>query len=246
MLIEACIDDLLSARNAIAGGADRLELCDNLADGGTTPSHGMVSTLLAGTTIPIFPILRVRGGGFRYDPDELRVMATDARHFASLGVPGIVFGALDDRGGIDSNAVRRIRDAAPDAELTFHRAFDACRDPYTALDELHQLGVRRVLTSGQRSRAWEGRDLIAQLVRRAGDRMIVMAGGGISEQDVADLVLATGVREIHIRATMIVRDAPAWESWAQVPLRKALPGDEYARVVTDPQRVAAIRRIVDQ
>ena len=105
--------------------------------------------------------------------------------------------------------------------------------------------MSRILTSGQRARAWDGRDLIAELVRRAGDRITVMAGGGISEQDAADLVQATGVGEIHIRATMIVRDAPGWESWSQVPLRKALPGDEYSRLVTDPQRVAAIRKTVD-
>src|SRR5690606_10245973 len=148
MLIEACIDDPLSARNAIAGGADRLELCDNLGDGGTTPSHGMVSVLLGSSAVPIFPILRVRGGGFRDDAAELRVMAADAAHFAAMGVTGMVFGALTERGTIDHDAVRRIRDAAPDAELTFHRAFDACRDPYGALDELVELGVRRILTSG--------------------------------------------------------------------------------------------------
>ena len=89
--------------------------------------------------------------------------------------------------------------------------------------------------------AWEGRDLIAELVRRAGDRIIIVAGGGSSEQDVADLVAATGVREVHVRATMIVRNAPGWDSWSVVPFRKALPGDEYARLVTDPQRIAAIR-----
>jgi copper homeostasis protein len=244
MLIETCLDDLLSARNAVAGGTDRIELCDNLADGGTTPSHGMVTTLVDGIGVPVFPIIRLRGGGFRYDPDELRVMAQDAAHFASLGVKGMVFGALDDRGNIDRVAVQRIRDAAPDAEITFHRAIDACRDPFAALDELVELGVKRILTAGQRSRAWEGRELIAELVRRAGDRITVIAGGGISEQDAADLVRFTGVREIHIRATMIVRDAPGWESWAQVTLRKALPGDENARVVTDPQRVAAIRAAV--
>jgi copper homeostasis protein len=101
--------------------------------------------------------------------------------------------------------------------------------------------VSRILTSGQRARAWEGRELIAELVRRADGRIVIMAGGGISEGDVAGLVQVTGVREVHVRATMIVREPPGWDSWSVVPFRKALPGDEYARLVTDPQRIAAIK-----
>ena len=245
MLIEACIDDPLSARNAIAGGAGRLELCDSLGDGGTTPSHGMVVELLESSSVPVFPIIRLRGGGFRYGGDELRTMERDAAHFASLGIRGMVFGALNDRGEIDRDAVRRVQDAAPDAALTFHRAFDTCRDPYAALETLIDLGVARILTSGQRARAWEGRDLIAELVRRADGRLVVMAGGGISEGDVAELVRTTGVTEVHVRATMIIREAPGWDSWSVVPFRKALPGDEYARLVTDPQRIAAIKSNAD-
>jgi copper homeostasis protein len=243
-LIEACIDDLVSARHAVAGGADRLELCDNLSDGGTTPSHGIVAHLLEHAGVPVFPIVRLRGGGFRYAPDELDAMLRDVRHLAALGVPGLVFGALTDRGGVDREAMARVREAAPDVALTFHRAFDTCRDPYLALETLVELGVARILTSGQRARAWEGRDLIAELVRQAGTRIVVMAGGGISEQDAGDLVHHTGVTEIHVRATMTIREAPGWESWAVVPFRKALPGDEHARLVTDPHRIAAIRKAV--
>lgn len=241
MLIEACVDDPLSARNAVAGGAGRLELCDNLGDGGTTPSHGIMAELLETASVPVFPIIRLRGGGFRYGPEELRAMQRDAMHFAEMGVPGLVFGALNDRGEVDRDAVCRIRDAAPDASFTFHRAFDTCRDPYVALETLIELGVARILTSGQRARAWEGRELIAELVRRADGRIVVMAGGGISEGDVAELVRTTGVQEVHVRATMIIREAPGWDSWSVVPFRKALPGDEYARLVTDPQRIAAIK-----
>jgi copper homeostasis protein len=168
-------------------------------------------------------------------------MVRDTAHFAGLGVPGIVFGALTDRGEVDREAVERVRDAAPDAALTFHRAFDTCRDPYVALETLIELGVARILTSGQRARAWEGRELIAELVRRAAGRIVILAGGGISEGDVGELVRTTGISEVHVRATMIIREAPGWDSWSVVPFRKALPGDEYARLVTDPQRIAAIR-----
>ncbi len=245
MLIEACIDDPTSARNAIAGGAGRLELCDNLADGGTTPSHGMLEYLLETVSVPVFPIIRPRGGGFVYDAAERDVMFRNLAHVRALGAPGAVIGALTPGARIDHELVARLRDAAGDLSLTFHRAFDRCRDPFEALEQLITIGIDRILTSGQRARAIEGRDLIGELVQRADGRIGIMAGGGVSEADVGELVRATGVREVHVRASMIVRDDPGWESWAIVPFRKALPGDEAARLVTDPQRIAAIREAAE-
>jgi copper homeostasis protein len=243
MLIEACIDDLLSARHAATGGAGRVELCDNLADGGTTPSHGLIAHLLERSTIPVFPIVRVRGGGFSYSADELDVMRRDVAEIAHLGAPGVVIGALTAEGDVDQVAMARLRDAAADMSVTFHRAFDHCRDPYAALDTLITLGIDRVLTSGQCDRAWDGRELIGDLVEQAGGRISIMAGGGISEQDVEALVQQTGVEEIHVRATMVVRDTLAGDPQSLVPFRRALPGDESARLVTDPQRIAAIRKL---
>lgn len=240
MLVEACVDDPTSARNAIAGGAGRLELCDNLADGGTTPSHGMLTHLLETASIPVFPIIRPRGGGFVYDDAECDVMLRNLVHVRELGAPGAVIGALTTGGHLDRETIARLREAAGAMSLTFHRAFDRCRDPFDALEQLIALGIDRILTSGQRARANEGHELIAELVRRADNRITIMAGGGVSEADVAELVRTTGVREVHVRAAMIVRDDPGWESWAVVPFRKALPGDESARLVTDPQRIRAI------
>lgn len=246
MLIEACIDDPASARNAIAGGAGRLELCDNLADGGTTPSHGMLAHLLDSSSIPVFPIIRPRGGGFSYDEAERDVMFRNLEHVREMGAPGAVIGALLPGGRLDRDTIARLRDIGAGMSLTFHRAFDRCRDPYETLEQLVELGIDRILTSGQRARAIEGRELIAELVRMADGRIVIMAGGGVSETDVGELVRTTGVREIHARASMIVRDDPGWESWAVVPFRKALPGDEAARLVTDPQRIAAIREAASQ
>jgi copper homeostasis protein len=246
MLIEACIDDLVSARNAAAGGAHRLELCDNLSDGGTTPSHGLIAHLVEHSPLPVFPIVRPRGGGFAFAADELDVMRRDVADIAAIGAPGVVIGALTTESEVDQLAVARLRDSAQEMSLTFHRAFDHCRDPFAALETLIGLGVDRVLTSGQRSRAWEGRELIGQLVEAAAGRISIMAGGGISEQDVEELVRQTGVREVHVRATMVIRDVPAWETRWAVPLRKALPGDESARLVTDPQRIVAIRESAER
>lgn len=240
MLIEVCVDDLASARNAVAGGADRLELCDNLGDGGTTPSHGTLTHLLDTMTIPVFPIVRPRGGGFVYDADEQRVMLRDMEHIRSLGAVGVVGGALTPTGDVDVGCVARLRDAAGPMAFTFHRAIDVCRDPAEALEQLVALGVTRVLTSGQRATAWEGRATIAALQRQGDGRIIVMAGGGIAPSHTEALVRETGVVEVHVRAAMAWRDDASWSA-PPVSFRKAPPDSAQARWMTDPVKVAAIK-----
>lgn len=241
MLIECCVDDLDSALIAQQGGVDRLELCDNLGDGGTTPSHGILSFLLDTLDIPVFPIVRVRGGSFVYSREERRVMARDVAHARALGARGVVVGALTPAGDVDREALEEIVLHDADVEVTFHRAFDVCRDPIAALDTLIELGVDRILTSGQAPSAWEGRDLIAELVRRAGADCIIMAGGGVREDHAAELAAHTGVQELHVRCTTLRHETPDWIAPA-VPFRKPLPTDETARWVTDPDRLAALRR----
>jgi len=240
MLIEACVDTVQSAINAQLGGADRVELCDNLADAGTTPSHGTIVSALEALDIPVFPIIRVRGGGFVYDAAELEVMRRDVIHARELGCDGVVIGALTDQGEIDQNAVMTLREAAGDLAVTFHRAFDVCVDPVQALETLIDLGVQRILTSGQRETAWEGRELIADIRRQAEGRIIIMAGGGVDESNAADLVRATGVSELHVRGTMPWREVMNFHS-EPVPFRRNLPEDETMRFVTDPVRIGAIR-----
>jgi copper homeostasis protein len=241
MFIEACIDSYPSGLAAQLGGADRVELCDNLADGGTTPSHGALALALEQLTIPVFPIIRPRGGSFCYSADEIAVMERDVVHAAELGAPGLVIGALTPTGEIDEDTVGLLQAVAEDCVLTFHRAFDVCRDPHQALETLIRLGVQRVLTSGQRATAQEGRQLIAELVRQAGDRIVIMAGGDIDEHNAAGLVRETGVREIHVRGTSPVREPMVFHDHA-VPFRRPLPVDEAMRSVTDPVRLLAIRR----
>ncbi len=239
MRLEACVDDLDSAHAAVQGGADRLELCDNLADGGTTPSHGTLSYLLDTLDVPVFPIIRPRGGDFCYSAAERRVMARDVDHALTLGAPGIVTGALTPDGEVDVEAIREIVLHRPNVAVTFHRAFDLVRDPIVALETLIEAGVARILTSGQRATAWEGRALLAELVRRAGERIVIMAGGGIHEDHVAALVRETGVREIHVRAATLKVTAPGWPH-PPVGFRKALPEIESARWVTNPVRIATV------
>ena len=243
MLIEACVDTLTSALNAERGGAGRVELCDNLADAGTTPSHGVLRLVLEQLTIPAFPIIRPRGGGFVYGKDDAAVTVADLRHARNLGAPGAVIGALTAAGEVDERLIGALREEATGMQLTFHRAFDACRDPAAALETLIRLGVDRVLTSGQAATAWEGRAVIGAMVRQANGRIVIMAGGDVDADNAADLVRETGVGEIHVRGTSPVSEPMLFHDHV-VPFRRALPTDERVRSVTDPARLRAIRAAV--
>ena len=239
MLIEACVDTLTSAHNAELGGADRVELCDNLGDAGTTPSHGALKLALEQLKVAVFPIIRPRGGGFVYDEADVAVMRADLVHARDLGAPGAVIGAITADGDVHEEVVATLRADAPDMQLTFHRAFDVCRDPHAALETLIKLGINRVLTSGQAADAWQGRELIAALVLQSAGRIAILAGGGVNERNAAELVRLTGVVELHVRGATLQRDAGPTRP---IAFRKALPKDELARGVTDPARVAAILR----
>lgn len=239
MLVEACVDGVGSALGAAEGGAGRLELCDNLLEGGTTPSAGMIEVVRDRVSLPVFVLVRPRGGDFCYDADELEVMIRDIRQATALGADGIVLGALTLEGRIEVAVTRRLLEVARPLPVTFHRAFDHARDPVEALDDLLALGVDRVLTSGHESSALAGAGTIADLVRRSGDRLVVLAGGGIDEQSAAEVVTRTGVREVHVRG--IRREESRGRRNPRVPLRRPVAGEDFDRAVTDPAR---IRRIV--
>lgn len=212
ILIEACVESPEEALRSERLGADRIELCDNLAVGGTTPSHGVVAVALDRCSIPVYPIVRSRGGDFVFGSDDVRAMLHDVTQLRTLGVPGMVIGALTLRGTIDRDTVARLRDAAGPIDLTFHKAFDAVGDQAGALDTLIELGISRVLTGGGAGSAWEGSRQIASLVRQAAGRISIMAGGGIIAPHALELVAATGVAEIHLRAT----DGERFEAVARV------------------------------
>lgn len=212
ILIEACVESPEEALRSERLGADRIELCDNLAVGGTTPSHGVVAVALERCSIPVYPIVRSRGGDFVFGSDDVRAMLHDVTQLRTLGVPGMVIGALTLRGTIDRDTVARLRDAAGPIDLTFHKAFDAVGDQAGALDTLIELGISRVLTGGGAGSAWEGSRQIASLVRQAAGRISIMAGGGIIAPHALELVAATGVAEIHLRAT----DGERFEAVARV------------------------------
>lgn len=201
MKFEIVVEGVAGAITAERTGADRVELVSALVDGGLTPTVGTVErTLDATSRVDVFPIIRPRGGDFVFDEHEVAAMERDIGVLRTIGVPGVVIGALTPEGRIDRPVVERLIAAAKGAEVTFHRAFDVTADPHAALEELVELGVARVLTSGQEATAAEGIPLIADLVRRAAGRITVMPGGGVREENAAGIVAATGVTELHFSA----------------------------------------------
>ena len=235
VLIEACVDSVASALAAERGGAQRVELCDSLFDGGTTPSAGMISAVKAAVRIPVVVIVRPRGGGFVYERDELGVMRLDVEAAKMFGADGIAIGALTRERRVDVEAMRALVDAALPLPVTFHRAFDLAVNLDDALEALIQLGVTRVLTSGGATTALEGVERIAALHRRAAGQITVMAGGGIREETVQEIVHRSQVRDVHVRGARLTAAPGATHS--PVRFRKPLPPSEDAWEETDEQRI---------
>lgn len=197
VLVEVCVDSLASATAVERGGAARLELCGSLVEGGITPSAGLIETARAAVSIALHVMIRPRGGDFCYDADEVEIMRRDIVLAKRLGANGIVFGILDVHGNVDVARTRRLADEGRPLSVTFHRAFDMAADLFRALDDVCSAGVDRVLTSGGESTCLQGRETIAQLVRQAQDRIVIMPGGGIKPGNARSLVDSTGVTEIH-------------------------------------------------
>jgi copper homeostasis protein len=199
ILIEAAVESLESALAGERAGADRIELCANLSDGGTTPSAGLIAAVVGQIELPVFAMIRPRGGGFVYSDDEIDAMTRDIEHVGRTGIAGIVTGVLTPDARVDVERTRTLVNAAAGLPVTFHRAFDSAANLPDALEQLIQIGVSRVLTSGGAPTALEGASVIAALVDQARERIAIMAGGGIREYNVRDVIARTGVREVHSR-----------------------------------------------
>ena len=239
-LIEACVDSIDSAIEAELGGADRVELCGELLQGGVTPSAGLIGAVCERVRIPVFALIRPRGGDFLYDDDELDVMLRDIEVIRSMNVEGIVIGALTRDGDIDVGTLYTLIAAAGDMHVTFHRAFDFVRDQRIALEALVELGVDRVLTSGGAPTALEGVEMLAELVDQGGTEITILGGGGINAANVAEVVRLSGVKEVHVRAAATVKSEMTWQPSSVTLVRPKPPGD-YERSGT---RADEMRRIV--
>lgn len=231
MIFEVCIDSVEGAKAARLGGAHRVELCASLVEGGITPSLGMIQTVRAAVDLDVNVILRPRAGDFLYTEMEFDVMCKDLEAIKASGVNGVVLGLLLPDGTIDTMRTRQLIDLARPLSVTFHRAFDLCRDPQTALDDLITLGVDRLLTSGQQANALLGANLIADLVQKAQGRTIIMPGGGINSQTLPRLAAITRAQEFHfggrttVPSRMQFRRPGLW-------MGKPYQPDEYTLQVT--------------
>ena len=196
-LIEIATSDFLTTKSAVEGGADRIELCANLAEGGTTPSYAHIKKCREAFDIALFPIIRPRGGDFLYTKDEFEIMKNDIKLCKELGCEGLVIGLLNMDGTIDMTRTSELIELAYPLEVTFHRAFDRCKDPFAALEELIEIGCQRILTSGQKPTVSEGVDLIAELNKKADDRIIILPGSGVRKDNIKMLAEKIGCLEFH-------------------------------------------------
>ncbi|HET7023662.1 MAG TPA: copper homeostasis protein CutC [Gemmatimonadales bacterium] len=197
ILFEACVESVAEAVAAERGGAGRVELCVDLAVDGLTPPAEMIAGACRALTIPVMVLVRPRAGGFHYSADEIDGMIGEVERIKAFGAAGVVVGALDADGAVDRDAMTRLVSAARPMSVTFHRAFDVVADRSSALDALIGLGVERVLTSGGATTAELGIGVLQDLVRQAAGRIGILAGGGIRPQNVARIVEAAGVHEVH-------------------------------------------------
>ena len=233
---EICANSVASCIAAQEGGADRVELCAGIPEGGTTPSYGMILNARKNISIALNVIIRPRGGDFLYTESELQEMLYDIAVAKELGADGLVFGCLRPDGTVDKEAMKPLMEAAGDTPVTFHRAFDHSADPLQALEDVIELGCARILTSGCQPTALEGAPLLSQLVEKAAGRIIIMPGCGVKENNIAEIARLSGAREFHFSARESVESGMIFRN-PQVAMGSE--DDPYGTVQTTARRVAA-------
>ena len=235
--LEACVASFESVKQAIAGGADRLELCMHLSCGGLTPSPGLIRQTIEYSSVPVNILVRPRAGNFVYNKSELEVIECDIRYAHEIGASGIVCGFLREDGSLDKEKTRYFRELTRPLSFTFHRAFDLCPDPFQALEDIIECGCDRILTSGQMNSAPEGIDLIAKLIEKAAGRIIIMPGGGINAENVSGF-LEKGVTEVHASGSVLVNE------YVDLPQQPALSDNinsDNKILMTSKEKIAAIK-----
>lgn len=234
---EICLDSAESCTKAQEGGADRVELCSGLMDGGLTPSFGTIKEARKKlTTTKLFVIIRPRGGDFCYSDSEFETMKHDVVAAKELGADGIVVGILRPDGSVDVERTTQLIKLARPLPVTFHRAFDMARDPFEALEDVISMGCERILTSGQESSSLEGADLLAELVKRAQGRVIIMPGGGVRERNIKKIRDITGAKEFHFTAFDATESRMTFRN-TRIFMGGTLRPPEYSQNLTSPSRI---------
>lgn len=236
MTIEICVDSVGSAIAAQDGGADRVELCDNLTDGGTTPSFAAIEKARELLNIKLHVIIRPRGGDFLYSDLEFEIMRRDVEIARSLGADGIVIGILDANGDVDTQRTRELAELARPMSVTFHRAFDVCRDWRDSLQKLIDIGIDRILTSGQTALAADGIDTLTEIIRAAGTEIKIMVCGWLRPGNIAQIAAATNAKEFHFTAFSEKESLMKYRN-ENVPMGGTPPMSEFVRNETDPEIV---------
>ncbi len=241
--LEICVDSVESAINAQVAGADRIELCNNLPEGGITPSYGTIFSARENLDIGLHVIIRPRGGDFLYSDTEFDIMRRDIEMCGEAGIDGIVIGILLATGSIDTDRTAKLIEFAHPMSVTFHRAFDMCIDPVRGLEDIITTGASRLLTSGQKDKATEGTGLIKMLVKQAGSRIIIMPGSGLDETNIAETARATGASEFHLTGRKNV-DSEMKFRRDGIPIGAFPSIPEFSRKVADPERIKKIINIL--
>ncbi len=244
MIIEIVVYNIDSALRASEGGADRIELCDNPAEGGTTPSFGVIEAVRQNVSVDLFVMIRPRGGDFHYTNYEFHAMKRDITQCQKLSVDGVVFGILTPDGRIDKKRCRELIERARPLKVTCHRAFDMTRDPFEALEDCIEVGFDRILTSGGKPQAIQGADLIGELVKKSNGRIAIMAGSGVNEKVVEELVRKAGTKEIHASAMASKPSAMEYKNMAIAGMGSAA-GSEFLLRTVDPEIIKRIRALAE-
>jgi copper homeostasis protein len=241
MLLEICVDSLDSVIACAEGGADRIELCASLTEGGLTPSAGTLVQARSLFPGEIAMMIRPRGGDFAYRPEEIAAMCADIELARDLGADAVVFGCLSPDGSLDLAAIETLLDACDGFPAVFHRAFDVCRDLPAALEALAEFGFERILTSGGAPSVMDALDPIAALVTQAAGRLDILPGGGIKADQVAEVVRRTGVSQVHLSARSREESPMAFRR-PEIPMGGAAVPGEYERFIADATLIAAARQ----
>lgn len=235
-IVEVCANSVQSCIEAQNGGAYRVELCAGIPEGGTTPSYGEIVTARESISILLNVIIRPRGGDFLYSQVEIKSMLRDIEVAKKCGADGVVFGCLSKNGEIDIIKNRVLLEAAKGMSVTFHRAFDVCVNPFVALETIIDLGFDTILTSGQKANAIAGKECIKKMVEQAGQRIIIMPGCGVNEENVADLARFTGAKEFHMSARKRFDSAMEYRN-CDVSMGGTVIIDEFKNDITVAERV---------
>ncbi|MEI7801667.1 MAG: copper homeostasis protein CutC [Bacteroidota bacterium] len=231
-IIEICCNSLQSSLNAQQAGADRIELCSGLMEGGMTPSLGLIEEVIAQLTIPVYVLVRPRGGDFCFTNEEIKVMLRDIEWCKQSGVKGIVSGVLNDDVSINREKTQLLMHAASPLDFTFHRAFDVVNDPMMTIQILKSIGCKRILTSGGSAIAYNVSRFIKEFVNAANPEISIMSGGGVDEKNIQPLIRETGIHEVHFSATAFIKsysDREFRQTTSQTDLERATQLVQLAR-----------------